>query len=150
MKPTLRRLLGIRELVEDLARLELAGRTAAMRALEEAAERQLQMRRSMQAGAIEDLTAGTEAGREAWLLKSVDSEIAACKKARIELLAEQARPPLERSREGLLAKRLERRQVEILHAAEVQEEEKRRIRHDQNRTDDWFQSRPASLHRTRR
>ncbi len=150
MKRTLRRLLGIRELVEDLARLEMEGRRAEMRALEEAAERQLQMRRSMQAGAIEDLTAGTEAGREAWLLKSFDSEIALRKRARLELLAEQARPPLERSREELMAKRLERRQVEILHAAEMQEEEKSRIRDDQNRTDDWFQGRPSSSHRTRR
>ncbi len=121
-----------------------------MRALEAAAERQLQIRRSIRASAIEDLTADTEAGREAWLLKSFDSEIAAWKKARIELLAEQARPPLEHAREDLLARRMERRQVEILHAAEVQEEEKRRIRHDQNRTDDWFQSRPAPWNRKRR
>lgn len=143
MKRPLLRLLRMRELVEDLARREMEGKGAAMRLLEEAAEQQRQMARSTRALAIEDLAGEGMQGGEAWQLKIADAELAQWTEMRLKAFAEAARPGVERAREELLERRMERRQAEILHTAAVQREEKSRVRDDQNRTDDRFQSRSA-------
>jgi len=150
MKRSLRRLLQVRELVEDLAQLEWEAKSAQMRALEESARREGRMARAIQRNAVEDLTAEKAGRREDWRLNMADAGIAGWKEARLGVLAEAARPAVDRAREDLLVRRQERRQVEILSAAAAHAEEKREIRHDQNRTDDWFQSRSMRGNRRRR
>ncbi|MFP5226637.1 MAG: hypothetical protein ACLGXA_03340 [Acidobacteriota bacterium] len=141
MKRTLLRLLQVRELVEELARVDLEGRSAEMRDLKTAAEQHRQTVRSMHAEALDDLTGNPAAAEENRWLHTADGAIAARKEARLEAMAAARKPALEQAREVLFARRLERRQVEVLHAAQMEAEEAHRIRQDQNRTDDWFQSR---------
>ena len=140
MKRPLRQLLQIRELVEDLALAEFEDRAARMRALEMAAVRQEQEKRSLRARLVQDLMQPQAATPADWQLHRADSELASHREERLRALAEAERPEVDRARTDLLERRLERRQVETLHAAAVEAEEKRRVRLDQNRTDDWFQS----------
>ena len=144
MKRPLRRLLRVRALVEEVARLQLEKRTAEMRALTLAAEHQQEIVRSARSLAIEDLTGGQTSGTESWCLRIADAALAHSREARLEALADAAKPGIVQAGEELLERRVERRQVEILHEAEMQAEEQRQIRQDQSRTDDWFQSRSVS------
>ncbi len=144
MKRPLRRLLRIRELVEDVARVQLEKKAAEMRALTLAAEQQQEMARSTLTLALEELSDGRRPGTESWCLQIADAALARSREARLEALADAAKPGIEQAGAELLERRVERRQVEILHEAERQAEEQRQIRQDQSRTDDWFQSRPAS------
>lgn len=147
MKPALGRLLAIRELMEELAHLDLELRSNALRSIEGAADRQRQIRQVLENGVLEDLAGKSS---ENWRLKRADSDLAHWRMAKLETMAETARPSVERAREELLAKRMERRQVEILQESEEQREEQHQIRRDQNRIDEWFQSRSSAGDRTRR
>jgi flagellar export protein FliJ len=143
MKRPLARLLGIRELIEDRARLDLERKSAEMRALGESAERQRQMAQGVRADAVQDLTAPGSMARD-WHMTIADAEVIAGRRARLEALGEAAKPVVDRAREELVDRRRERRQAEMLQAAAARDEEKRQLRRDQNRTDDWFQSRPRT------
>ncbi len=142
MNRSLRRLLRIRELVEDRARLDLERKSAAMQALGQFATGQRQLARRIRADAVENLT-GQETTAE-WRMKIDDAEVIQQKGARLGTLAAAAKPAVDQARDELVEKRRELRQAEILHAAARREEERHQVRQDQNRTDDWFQSRPKS------
>jgi hypothetical protein len=140
MNRSLGRLLRIRELVEDRARQDLERKNAEMQALEESAVRQQQLARQVRRDALQDLS-GVESRAEEWRLKIDDAEVTESRVARLGALAHASKPIVDQAREEWMVRRREKRQVEMLHAAAVQKEEKRQIRKDQNRTDDWFQSR---------
>ena len=78
-----------------------------------------------------------------WLMGMADAEISSWKAARLRAVCEAVRPAMNKAREEMLARRLERLQVDILCSAAVHAEEKCQIRQEQNRTDDRFQSRPG-------
>ena len=143
MKRQLERILHIRELAEDLSRLDFEGRMAEMRDLELAAERQGQLARSLRGVALQILSAEDSGKHKDWLMGMADAEISSWKAARLRALCEAVKPAVNKAREGMLARRLERLQVDILHSAEARAEEKLQIRQEQNRTDDRFQSRPG-------
>jgi hypothetical protein len=143
MKRPLHRLLRIRELVEDLALLDFEGKNAAMRALETSAKEQRQMALTLRSDAVRNLAGAPSTEGDAWLMSIADAEIAGWKEARLDALAEAEKPAVERAREELLTRRVERRQAEILRDSTAHAEEKRQILQEQNRTDDWFQSRLA-------
>jgi hypothetical protein len=126
--------------MEDRARLDLERRNAEMRAFEDRAGQQRRLAASLQHEAVQILSrAGSVDG--VWQANVLDAELARLGEVRLTGLADAARPGVEQGREELILRRRERRQVEILHTAAIEEEEKRQIRRDQNRTDDWFQSR---------
>jgi len=141
MKKPLARLLRVRELVEDLSRREFESRSAEKRALEAAASRQRALGSALRNEAVDDLAQPWNAGHKTWRMKMADAEVAGWKRGKLDALAEAAQPEIDRAHGELMARRVERRQLEILHAAAVQAEERERVRQDQNRTDDWFQSR---------
>jgi flagellar export protein FliJ len=145
---SLSRLVRIRELVEDRARLDLEGRSAEMQALEQSAERQRQMARGIRNDAVQELSRPGPMPEE-WRLKVRDAELTGSREARLGALAEAAKPAVDQARDELVERRRDRRQAEILQAAAARKEEKRQLRRDQNRTDDWFQSRSGRGKRRR-
>ena len=140
MNRSLNRLLRIRELIEDKTRLDLERNNAAMRTLEESAGRQRRMVRQIQDDAVKDLT-GQAPMTEQWLLDISDAALTGGREARLGALAAAMKPAVEQARDALVERRRDRRQAEILQADAEQKEEKCQLRRNQNRTDDWFQSR---------
>jgi hypothetical protein len=143
MKRTLTRLLRIRQTIENLSLLELERRNLEARRVEQAAERQRRLALAARTQALASLEgSGAEAAPE-WLLGVADAEILSWKRARLAAEALARRPGIEAARREMLARRLERRQVETLAAAAAAALEKQQIRREQNQVDDWFQSRAA-------
>ncbi|HEY1498314.1 MAG TPA: hypothetical protein VGF88_01930 [Acidobacteriaceae bacterium] len=142
MKRQLERILQIRELMEDLSRLDFERRTAELRYLELASERQSRLFRSVRESALQMLAEEDSSNSNGWLIGLADAEIAGWKEARLHALSEAERPAVDRAREEMLTRRQERRQLDILNSAAAHAQEKRQIRQEQNQTDDWFQSRP--------
>jgi hypothetical protein len=140
MKRKLDRVLRIRELLEDLSRLEFEKKITSIRFLETAAERQRQLALSVRADALQMLAGDESAGREPWLMRIADAEILDWKEERLEALAQEGQGAVREAREELLARRLERRQVEALLATAARAEKKGQVRREQNLIDDWFQS----------
>ncbi|MGB9031612.1 MAG: hypothetical protein WCC27_15935 [Acidobacteriaceae bacterium] len=140
MKRKLDRVLRIRALLEDLSRLEFEKKLAGLRFLETAAQQQRQLARSLRSDALQMLEVDQSARRESWAMRIADAEILDWKEARFEALAEEAQGVVREAREELLARRLQRRQVEVLLSADARAEKKGQVRREQNRTDDWFQS----------
>lgn len=140
MTRPLHRLLRIRELVEDLALLDFEKKNAKMRALETSAKEQRQLALALRGDAVRSLIGEPSTGRDAWLMSIADAEISGWKEERLDALAGAEKPVVEQAREQLLTRRVERRQVEILRDSAARAEEKRQVRQEQNRTDDWFQS----------
>jgi flagellar export protein FliJ len=149
MKRPLGRLLRLREILEDLSRLSFEEKNAAMRDLEGACRRQRQTALSMRADALRTLTMPEPTAPEAWSMRRADAGIAAWKEAKLDALVEAGKPAIDRVRDVLLARRMERLQVEMLQAAAERAEKKAQARREQNRTDDWFGSLPARGTRTR-
>jgi hypothetical protein len=143
MKRQLQRILRIRELVEDFSRLDFEGRMAEMRDLQLAAERQWRLARSVRGVALKLLSEEDSGKHKDWLMGMADAEISSWKAARLRAVCEAVKPAVNKAREEMLAHRLERLQVDILHSAAARAEEKHQIRQEQNRTDDRFQSRPG-------
>lgn len=137
MKKGLKRVLRVRELLEELAREELRSRSAERNRLLAAAERQKGLRLVACEEALRRLTAG-DAG---WLIETADADLLGWQRVRLLAAAEATRPAVETAREAMLERRMERRQVEALlvEAAAVEEEE--RWRREQKQADEWFQSR---------
>ncbi|MFY9746213.1 MAG: hypothetical protein WA891_09140 [Acidobacteriaceae bacterium] len=140
MKRKLDRVLRIRALLEDLSRLEFEKKIANMRFLEMAAEQQRHLARSLRADALQMLEEDQSVRRESWPMRIADAEILDWKEARFEALADESQGAVREAREALLARRLERRQVEALLATAAREEKKGQVRREQNLTDDWYQS----------
>jgi hypothetical protein len=149
MKRQLYRILRIRELVEDLSRLDFEGKAAGVRHLEMSAEQQAWLALDMRAAAFRILTDKEPATSEAWLMNIADADLFSRKEAKLEALAAAGQPVVDRAHEELLERRRERLQVEILHTNAMREGEKCQIRREQNRTDDWFQSQPGRRNRKR-
>lgn len=135
------RVRRVRALLEDLARLELERKAGALRQLETAAETERRRAALTRASALEALTATDS--RDSWPIDLADSEILAWKQSRLEQLAQRERPGVSEAREILLARRLDRRQIETLITEAARAEQKENLRKEQSRLDDWFQSRPA-------
>lgn len=139
MRRQLERLLRIRQLLEQLAHLELQRNTTEIAHLERAAERERRLAVAARSNALAQLEAGD--AQSAWLLAAADAEMLRWKRARLGNLAAARRPALEAARREMLARRLERRQAETMVSAEESAQEKQRQRREQNFVDDWFQSR---------
>jgi hypothetical protein len=140
MKRQLQRILHIRELVEDLSRLGFERATAEMRYVELAAEVQNRLSRSARESALQTLVEEASTGLNDWLIGIADAEIANWREARLHALSEAGKPAVDRAREEMLTRRQERLQVSALYSSAVRAEEKRQLRLEQNRTDEWFQS----------
>jgi len=143
MKRNLYRLLRIRDLLEELSRLELERKAVAVREAEQAAARQAQMARTASGAAFRLLAEAAPRSASAWLTGIADAELLRWRKTRLLSIAEARRPAFESAREALLARRLERLQVETLAAAAARAEEAVRLHREQRNIDDWFQSRAA-------
>jgi hypothetical protein len=140
MKRKLDRILRIRELVEDLSRLDLEGKAAELRNLKMRAESQRRLALETRAAAVRILTDTDSTKSQPWQMRIADAKIFDWKDAKLQALARAEQSVIDKAREELLERRRERLQVEILHTNAVHEDEKSRIRREQNRTDDWFQS----------
>lgn len=143
MKRQLDRVLRIRQMLENLSRLELERRTVEVRQLERGAERQRRLALAARSGALAWLEAAEARGTPEWLVGTADADLLRWKRARLGGWAASRRTEMEAVRRELLARQLERRQAETLAAAEQRAREKNTRRREQNLVDDWFQSRAA-------
>jgi len=141
MKRNLYKLLRIRDLFEELSRLDLERKALAVREAEEASVRQEQLARTSRHTAFRLLADTTAETASEWLTEIADAELLKWGRSRLLAIAQARRPAFESAREVLLACRLERLQVETLIAAASQAERVRRERREQRNVDDWFQSR---------
>jgi hypothetical protein len=71
-------------------------------------------------------------------MKIADADILGWKGERLGALAAEAERAVGQAREEMLARRLERRQVEALLSVAARAGKKVRTRREQNLTDDWF------------
>jgi len=142
VKRNLTRLLNVRALLEEVSRLDLEKKNAEMRLLESAAGQQRRLVGTARANAIRILTEDTDRG--AWLLEIADAAILARKESGLRSLAALSKPVVEKARNELLERRLERRQVEALILAAERIEKQEESRREQNRADEWYQQRSSS------
>ena len=147
MKQSLTRVLRVRALLEDLSRLDLEKKNAEMRQLEAAASGQRRLALVTRADALRMLSEGEVVGRESWLMRIADARIER-KEAGLKALVVRGAPAVSQAREEMMARRIDRRQVEALLASAARAEKKEKARREQNRIDDWFQS--GSLRGTRK
>jgi hypothetical protein len=148
MKQSLTRVLRVRALLEDLSRLDLEKKNAEMRQLEAAASGQRRLALVTRADALRMLSEGEVVGRESWLMRIADARILERKEAGLKALVVRGAPAVSQAREEMMARRIDRRQVEALLASAARAEKKEKARREQNRIDDWFQS--GSLRGTRK
>lgn len=142
------RLLRLRVLLEELSELELEKHATQLRRLETAVEQHRASARAVRGEAVQLLM--TMQDTDAWQVGVADVEVLGWKAGKLQSMADSHRPDVEVAREDLLARRLERRQVETLAAAAARTEEKERVRREQKQIDDWFQSRVVREKRDRR
>jgi flagellar export protein FliJ len=141
MKRTLERVVRLRALLESLAQAEFRKRSAALQELESAAGEQQRLGHQTRAQAVRELTAA--ASHAGWRISLADAAILSRRQAGLETLARNARPALSQARHEFLTRRIDRRQAEILEARAARADEKEQLHREQNRLDDWFQSRSA-------
>jgi hypothetical protein len=141
MKHRLSRVLRVRALLEDRSRLDFEKKKAEMRQLEMAADRQRQLALATRADAMRMLSKDDFAGGESWLMRVADAEILGWKERELKALAAAGAPAVSEAREEMMARRIERRQVEALLSSAARAEVKKEGRREQNRIDDWFQGR---------
>lgn len=143
MASSLKRLLGIRAMQEDIARTEFAAETARMRRLErlagEAASEALNSRERWFA-AVEHERA--EAAGPDRLAEESAWELAVWRRARVEALQPAQRAEVARAEGEFLDGRRARMQVESLVESAKSLENRDEARAEQRRLDDWHQSRP--------
>ena len=147
MKRSLDRLLRIRALLEELSQLELAKRTGEMLRIEKSAERLQRLAVAIRVDACTELTSGEATDR--WLTDIADGEILGWNSGRLRALARARQPAVEEARQEMMARRLERRQVECLLASAAEAEKEEQGRRDQKRLDEWFQNRSAERKNSR-
>lgn len=133
-------MLRVRALLEDLSRLELERKIGETGYLRTAAEQQRQLAQLTREDALQILTGCESKEHVAWLMKIADAEILGWRGERLGALASEGERAVGQAREELLARRLERRQVDALFSVAARAEKKVRARREQNLTDDWFQS----------
>jgi hypothetical protein len=138
MKSGLDRVLRVRALLENLSRLELERKIGETGHLRTAAEQQQWLAQLTREDALQILTGGESKKHEPWLMKIADADILGWKGERLGALAAEAERAIGQAREEMLARRLERRQVEALLSVAARAEKKVRTRREQNLTDDWF------------
>jgi len=137
MKRNLDRILQLRELLEEVSRLDLERKRGEMLLMESAGENQGRLAREARADAVRILS---EDGRtESWRLEMADIGILGWKEGRLRALAAVCRSTVERARNELLERRLDRRQVEALICAAEQLEKQADLRREQQRADEWYQ-----------
>ena len=137
MKRSLDRVLRVRRLQEGLAELDFAGRQAEMRALEQGAASQRRLARSVRSATWQLLPSEATPG---WLLGMSDAEILVWKGDQLAAAAEGRQQLVDAARSALLARRLDRRQLEMLAAAAERNAQREARRREQKAADDWFQS----------
>jgi hypothetical protein len=141
LKKGLQRVIQIRQLLEELAGLDLQTRTAELRHLERRAEEHRRLAaeaRKEVAARLLDETAG-----DSWL-EMADAEIFAWKKKTLDAAAQKLSEEVAVFRERRMIRRTERQQAEFLvsEAAKAEEQERRRL--EQQHLDDWYQNLPGS------
>lgn len=139
MKRSLGRLLQIRELLEEVSRVDLEKKHSEVVSIESAAQQQRLLALEARAEAMRILA--QDSGEEVWQLQMADAEILSGKQERLRALAAAGQPAVERARDELLARRMERRQVEALIRSAEREEKQVERRREQQRADEWYQSR---------
>jgi hypothetical protein len=149
VKHKLDRVLRIRELLEELAHFDLERKTTEARALEAGAEQQRRLALALREEAFEALGLRAADVTQPWLMSIADADIHAWKRDKLAGQAEARKPAMEAARAEFLARRLDRRQVEMLVAGDVKAEEKERVRREQKQVDDWFQSGRGARRRQR-
>jgi flagellar export protein FliJ len=147
VKHRLDRVLRIRGLLEDVARFDLGKKNAEVRALEGDADRQRQLALVLRGEALEALESRMAGATMPWLMGIADAEIHAWKRDKLAGQALARKPGMDAARAEFFARRLDRRQVEMLVAGDVRAEEKERVRREQKQVDDWFQSRRGARQR---
>jgi hypothetical protein len=80
-------------------------------------------------------------------MRIADAELLARRASGLRALAEAGLPEVGAAREEMMERRTDRLQVESLLASAARAEEKEETRREQNRIDDWFQSRSFSKDR---
>ncbi len=147
MSHRLARVLSIRRVLEEIAKLDFERKNAVVRQMEMSAERQREMALAARADALRTLSEGEIAGRGAWRMRIADAELLARRASGLRALAEAGLPEVGAAREEMMERRTDRLQVESLLASAARAEEKEETRREQNRIDDWFQSRSFSKDR---
>jgi hypothetical protein len=137
MKRNLGRILELRELLEEVSRLDLEKKRGEMLLMESAGKQQGCLALEARADAMRILT--EERGPESWRLDMADVEILGWKEERLRALAAICRTTVERARNELLERRLDRRQVEALIRAAERLEKQADLRREQQRADEWYQ-----------
>jgi len=137
MKRGLERVLRVRRLEEELAHLAFATQQAEVQRLQEASRQQHELARSVRASAWSRLEEETTAE---WLLDVADADLFAWRGEQLAACADRRRRESEAARAALLAKRLERWQLELLEASAERAAEQEAIRREQKSADDWFQN----------
>lgn len=137
MKRNLGRILQLRELLEEVGRLDLEKKHGEMQLIESAGKHQGRLALEVRADAVRILAEGARA--ESWRLDMADVEILGWKEGRLRALAAICRSTVERARDELLERRLDRRQVEALIRAAERLEKQADLRREQQRADEWYQ-----------
>lgn len=137
MKRGLQRVLRVRALLEDLSRVELERRASERNRLLAVAERQQEARQAARGGALLRLAEGDSQ----WLVEMADADLLGWQRGKLLAAAEQRLPGVESARGEMLARRVERRQVETLLAEAAAAADEERKRREQKQVDDLFQSR---------
>src|ERR1700691_5374740 len=118
MRHKLDRALRIRGLLEDLARFDLEKTTEEARAREGGCGRQRQLAMVLRGEAFERLESQAAGVTQPWLMGIADAEIHAWKRDKLAGQAEARKPAMEAARAEFFARRLDRRQVEMLVAGD--------------------------------
>ena len=147
MRRPLDRLLRIRALLEERSQLEFAKREGEMLRIGKGAERLERMAFAARVDACAALT--SEEAADGWLTDIADAEILGWNSGRLGALARARQPAVEEARQELLARRVERRQVESLLSSAAEAEKEEQGRRDQKRLDEWFQNRSAKRKNSR-
>lgn len=136
MKRNLSRLLQVRALLEEVSRLDLEKRQGEMLSMEGAARQEECLALEARADAVRMLVENQP--EQPWLLGIADAGILERKGRMLAALAAVARTRVEQARDELLARRMERRQVEaLLRDAERLENQEQR-RREQQRADEGY------------
>lgn len=138
------RVLHVRQLLEELAGLDLQTRTGELRRLERRAEEHRRLADEARSDVLRRLL--DEAVTDSWLAMA-DAEIFSWKRKRMEAASQVVSEEVAVFRERRISRRIERQQAEALVAEAAQAEEQDWSRREQQRVDDWFQSLPSSRSR---
>lgn len=137
MRKSLLRVLQVRRLLEESAGRDLQIKTAELRRLEAAAEGQRSLAAEARSSALRQAPEP-----DSWL-GMTDAEIFTWRRQRFEAMAHRAGDEVAALHEFRMARRTERQQAEALLRDAERELNRERGRREQQRLDDWFQSRPS-------